>query len=351
MVADEPEEEDTPLKETLEAFGQRLAEIGESQDFEQVDAIQTEILAIDIDSVTHPNDACMMMHIVSFTMRDATTYKKIWQWANRLASKFESDGTAVSLLASIGDRIRVQDAEGFGESITVDRLEPLFRRSMLMDSARPRTFMRAGDHFAIEENYGEAERCYARAFRLARDAGDIAVRLAKLYQNTERPRDALHVLDVCLREGCNDAEVAWEAALTAFLVERYEAMLTYLDQFETAVGSLQWIDYYRSIGLLEQGDGKGALAAIARESQHCDVNAFHVLAVRGICHGIIGQGDEALRDLHAALQVHLSSIDYLSPTGISSLLARCRKCALVDLDAPGLLAQIDRRLLQIGPGS
>ena len=137
-----------------------------------------------------------------------------------------------------------------------------------------RQVIAAGDHFMSEQNLGEAERCYARSFRLKRNLGEVAIKLASLYRETDRLRDALHVLDVCLREGADIPQVAWEAGLTAFTLKRYEVMLTYLDRYKSAVGDQLWIDYYRATGLLERGEPAAALEAIQHEqelsaSPHC----------------------------------------------------------------------------------
>ncbi len=91
--------------------------------------------------------------------------------------------------------------------------------------------MRAGDHYFAEQNLGEQSDVMHGVFRLKRDLSDVALKLALLYRDTDRPRDALHVLDVCLREGGDNPQLAWEAGLTAFSLKRYEVMLTYLDRF------------------------------------------------------------------------------------------------------------------------
>src|SRR5439155_18241347 len=117
-------------------------------------------------------------------------------------------------------------------AIAKERLELLFRQSLDLDTDDAANHARAGAWFLGEENYGEAERCLARAFRLQRDNSFLAQRLAEVYNRTERPRDALAVLDLCLREGCDEPQVAWDAALAAFRLDQYDVMLTYLDRFE-----------------------------------------------------------------------------------------------------------------------
>lgn len=316
---DQPKEK-TPLEDELRELANRMTQVREGFEAEDIAQIRAELMAIDDDRATHRDDTCMMMHIMNFLIGDCEDTEEIWIWANHQAARFKDDGTAISILAATGNQIRLGSSE-FGKTITTERLEPLVRKSLQLDSTRPRTFMRAGDHFAVEENYGEAERCYARAFRLCRDGGDVALRLAKLYLTIDRERDALHVLDVCLRTGAEEPEVAWEAVLTAFSLGRYEAMLTYLDRFENMVGTMPWANYYRSIGLLEQGDVDEALAAIQRESQLSD-DGFHVLITLGCCKALKQIPTEAEASIRAALAKPLREIDYLIPSSIASLLTR-----------------------------
>ena len=59
-----------------------------------------------------------------------------------------------------------------------------------------RNFLRAGDHFAAEDNQGEAERCFARAFRLDRVDGNIVRRLADLYSKFNTPEEKKRAIQV-----------------------------------------------------------------------------------------------------------------------------------------------------------
>ena len=88
-------------------------------------------------------------------------------------------------------------------------------------------------------------------------------------------------MDLCIREGTDEPRVAWEAALQAFTLDRFDVMLTYLEKFEAESGTQPWIDYYRAIGLLEQGDAAAAKQAVERERELAGKDEFHLDAVTG----------------------------------------------------------------------
>ena len=127
----------------------------------------------------------------------------------------------------------------------------MFRESLKLDGKRVNNFRRAGDYFYNEENLGQAEWCYARGFRLDRADASLALRLADVYRNTDRPRDAMNALDMCLREGCEEAAVAWEAAMCAADLEHHDSLLTYLVQFEMQEPDALWTNYCRASSLCD----------------------------------------------------------------------------------------------------
>lgn len=337
---------DTPLAATIESFGKRLSEIAEESFLDDLAQLRSEVMAIGLDDITTREDACGLLFMVCYMLGDHEQVQSVWQWANQLVAKFDDDAAALSLLGDLGNRIRFGPNTEFSQTITVERLDPIFRKALQQDDVGPRTYMRCGDHYMATENHGEAERCYARGFRLLRSAGDIALRLASLYRDTDRPRDALHVLDLSIREGADDPRVAWEAALTAFMLDRFEIMLTYLDQYESDVGTEPWIDYYRSIGLLEQGDGHGAKVAIERERDLIGKDAFHLDIVTGCALAAAGELDSAESFFRRAGETPLYEAEMLSPSGISALLHRAEAAAKSSL--PEFLGRFQNRILQAG---
>lgn len=336
----------TPYRERLLEIGAMFDTLSEERLAEDLARIRTEIRSVDPSTVQHDTDACALMHMMGFAMGDGDEAAEIWTWANQLAKNFQENPAVLSMLGDLGNRLRFGPNEEFGETITADRLEPLFRKAIQLKDAKSGTFMRAGDHFLAEQNLGEAERCYARSFRLKRNLGEVAIKLATVYRDTDRMRDALHVLDVCLREGADIPQVAWEAGLTAFSLKRYEIMLTYLDHYKAAVGDQLWVDYYRATGLLETDKPAEALEAIDSERILVGESALHLSIIRGCALAALNDHAGARTEFAEALATPLYSVDYLSGPGIAALLMRAIAACRVLIDDTQLATQFENRMLE-----
>ena len=53
--------------------------------------------------------------------------------------------------------------------------------------------------------------------------------------------------------GSDSPDVAWQAAVLAHSLANYEALLTYLDHYETILPGRPTVNYYRASGLIELG--------------------------------------------------------------------------------------------------
>ncbi len=336
----------TPYRERLLEIGAMFEAISEERLNDDLARIRNEIRSIDPAMVHHDTDACALMHMMGFAMGEGEEAPEVGAWANRLAKNFQENPAVLSMLGDLGNRLRFGPNEKFGETITADRLEPLFRKAIQLKDAKSGTFMRAGDHFLAEQNLGEAERCYARSFRLKRNLGEVAIKLATVYRDTDRMRDALHVLDVCLREGADIPQVAWEAGLTAFSLKRYEVMLTYLDHYKAAVGEQLWVDYYRATGLVETDKPAEALEAIENERKLVGEPALHLAIIRGCALAALDMREGAGDEFRAALDFPIYEVDYLSGSGIAALLMRAAHSARALLDDEPLAMQIENRMLE-----
>jgi tetratricopeptide (TPR) repeat protein len=336
----------TPHRQRLLEIGAMFEALSEETVSEDLARIREAVRSVDTNSVDHDTDACALLHMMGYAVGEGEDAAEVWAWANQLAKNFQENPAVLSMLGDLGNRLRFGPNEEFGATITSDRLEPLFRKAIQLKDAKSGTFMRAGDHFMAEQNLGEAERCYARSFRLKRNLGEVAIKLASLYRETDRLRDALHVLDLCLREGADIPQVAWEAGLTAFTLKRYEIMLTYLDRYKAAVGDQLWIDYYRATGLLECGEPAAALEAINHEQELVGEPALHLSIIRGCAYAALSKVAAAQQEFLSALATPLSSVDYLSAPGITSLLMRALNACQNDLADKKLTTQFEDRLLE-----
>lgn len=348
---DESDEESegptTPLGAVIQDFYIRMMQSGGEPD--ELAAILTDILANDPNSVSDPEDASRLMHVARFVSADPARTADTWNWSLAFLPKYPQHATILSMQAALGAHLR-EVAEGtLNDAISDERLEKQFRQSLDLDPNAGDNFARAGTYYLTQENYGEAERCLARGFRLMRTSGHLALRLAEVYQRTDRPRDAVAVLDMALREGCDDPDVAWEAALNANHVEQYEAALTYLDRFDEWRPEEPWSNYYRACALLELNRPEEALDALQRESEFNPELTYHVEVLRASALAGLKKTDEFKRQLQLMLAIPLTEVTYLTPGGLQKMFTRLWMSAseCVNPDDPSLL-QLETRLLEAG---
>ena len=325
-----------------------MTELMENPGEEEFEALRADVMAMDASLVSHHDDTAGILHLMGYLVGSGEDGEDIWKWANGLAASHRNQSVVISLLGTLGDALRSTGNETLAEKITADRTEQLFRKSMELDPAKARNFLRAGDHFAAQDNSGEAERCYARAFRLDRTDGNIVRRLADLYNNTDRPRDALHVLDVSLREGSDDAQVAFDAAMLAFRLQQYDATLTYLEKFEQLAGESLWTNYYRSVCFYEQGDYQKALECIDREEKLAESAGWHLELMKAVTKIRLQDIPGAQPHLEVALSTPFFEIDFLSSTGLMELMQRLAVVADEVLNDQAMVVRIESRLLRSG---
>ncbi|MCM2370136.1 tetratricopeptide repeat protein [Aporhodopirellula aestuarii] len=353
-AAAKDKQEGRELPDAIAAIHSRLAALSEEEwenggDSDSLDQIISDLLAIDPSNVGSDEEQQTFrhwaLHTISFLLRDAERATEIWDWAGRCLAAQRQDAVTLSLYARLGCRLRYNCAEQMSDRIDESQLESWFRESLDLDPEKASNFGRAGDFFLFLENLGEAERCYARGFRLDRSHAELASKLARVYRRTERERDALAVLDMAIRAGADEPDLFWEAALSAQNLDQHEATLTYLDGFEKRTPNQAWVNYYRTVALLELQRFPEALAAAERESELNPECPFPVLVHRAAVAAGTGELDELRRLLGEVLAIPLASIDYLSISGIEKVLVRLWASTEALGEDDELRTQVSNRLL------
>lgn len=322
--APEPEPAQSPMRPVFDQIVEQLQ--SSDEDDNKLDVLR-QVLALVPDRFTDPRDAASFLHLLPFLLSDEAPFEAIWTWGQKVAAPFPQTAFVLSLLASLGEVLRNWPESNMDKRIDVQHLDTLFRQALVVDPDNAFSHAQAGGFYLGQGNLGEAERCLARGFRLQRHNGSLALRLADIYQRTDRPRDALAVLDLCLREGCQDAPVAWEAAMLAHHLEQFESLLTYLDCFESLQPDEPWVGHYRAIGLLERGQPEQALEALALEEQRSPDRPFAIDILRACVASALGRSEDYRRHVEKILAVKWATVDYFTWNGFVGLTARLWKAS------------------------
>ncbi|XZE45414.1 tetratricopeptide repeat protein [Pirellulaceae bacterium SH467] len=358
-----PISSDTPLFSWLEDFAKRLqaARDASAEDMD-IEAFRSELLLSQNRDWSHPEDIGRALYFMIYLISPGSDYRAIWTWANGLVSGFQETGYLISLLARLG--MAVNAAERFEQFSNLDfanlseelppavieseRLDQLVRKSLQLDSNSVNNNYRAGEIFEYIDNAGEAERCYARAFKLDRSREDAALALARIYMNTERNSDAHYVLDLCIREGGSSPELYFEAAMRAHALSMHELQVSYLKTLLERFPPVPWSYYYLAIGLLELKKPDEALEAIAKEIKEFEGIGVHIDAIQAEAYAMMGSFERARHSITHGLSRSLVSSDALTHGGISSAMDRLWRAAKLIPNARDLQQHVETRLLQCG---
>ncbi|XZE34205.1 tetratricopeptide repeat protein [Pirellulaceae bacterium SH501] len=353
----------TPLFKWLEDFAKRLqAARDQAPEEMDIDAFRNELLLSQNRDWSHPEDIGRALYFMIYLISPGSDYREIWTWANRLVAGFQETGYLISLLARLG--MAINAAERFEQFSNLDfsnlaeelppavieseRLDQLVRKSLQLDSNSVNNNFRAGEIFEYIDNAGEAERCYARAFKLDRSREDAALALARIYMNSERNSDAHYVLDLCIREGGSSAELFFEAAMRAHALSMHELQVSYLKTLLERFPPVPWCYYYLAIGLLEIKKPTEALETIEHEIKEFEGVGVHIDAIQAEAHAILGNFDKARQCIQNGLSKSLVSSDALTQGGISSAMDRLWRAAKLIPTATDLQKRVEERLLQCG---
>lgn len=310
----EPDRPPSPLADLVQGLIDEL-EAAESED--TVNDIRARVLAIPPQSVTDDRDVSRLLQLLKYTLTPKADAGAIWGWAEAAGEPFIRLPNILchrAVLGAILTRFPIVPPV-----VSTDRVAELFRASMDLDPNSAFSHSQAGTFHLQQGNLGEAERCLSRACRLDRAASMPALQLSEVYSQTDRRRDGLAVLDMCLREGTQDHNVAWEAALCAYGLEQYEPMLTYLDRFDQWKPATPWSGHYRAAGLLELERYAEALVAVESDEKINPEAPYAALLQKVSCYAGLFRNDECRAGLKQILEIPLRTIETLSVQGLARL--------------------------------
>jgi tetratricopeptide (TPR) repeat protein len=320
---DEADEADDELESVLEKANALLRRFFNSEDDDEAerDQVVTEYLMLTGDQLIAPQPSAALLHFAEPLNGEGKRAAEFWVWGQTFEKAFPDTAGVVCRVAALANTLRYSGGEETHDLIDGEFIENMFKRAMSLDRESVSAHWLAGEHYLSHEEHGEAERCLARACRLDRKFSRPALLLAEVYRQTDRPRDALAVLDMCLRDGCDDEGVAWEALVKAVSARQYESALTYADYHDKLKPEEGWVNYYRAIAHLELKHGEDVLRAIDAERQREDLPGTYHLDVLATCAFVLLDSNEEARAMFdQVLTTRVSSIEFMTQVGINNLL-------------------------------
>jgi tetratricopeptide (TPR) repeat protein len=333
---------DVPLSPIVEEFYERLQNCEGNE--EVIEQIRKDLFGTQPDSAGTADDCQHLIHLATFLI-DPDCIESALLWAQGLMKHFPQSDELQSMFATFASRLLAADEKAIGTLVTWDQITSLFRESIDRNPKSAKNYGRAGNHFLSLGEYGDAERCLARAFRLDRTYAMASLGLAQVYASTERPRDALAVLDMALREGCDDPRIAWEAALHAKSLDQFTSMLTYLDHYDQQMPDEPWSNYYRGFAYVELLRPKEALKALEREAEINPEAEYPIKLLQTCALGQLDKVEEFSMGLTEILEIPLKTVDSLSHAGLAQLFRRLWITSKCLPSRNPLREKLDQRLL------
>lgn len=287
-----------------------------------VASIFEDLVVLTTQPIADARDAAWIIHLTHLSSRFIGRELEAWQAVWPAVRPYLRDGVVMNVLADLGRTLRDRLQEGADQYVSTEQIDQWFRTSLELEPDHGRNFARAADYYAATNRTGEAERCFARAFRLDRSNGHLALSLAEIYHQSERPRDGLAVLDMAIREGAEDPVVFWQAGIIALSVEQYESAASYFARFEELQPGEAWTQYYRALALLESGRPGLAIAAIDQEAERSPAHRLPIAILRAWSCELLQRTDRMEQHLAEILDLPLSQVDYLTESGLTRLFER-----------------------------
>ncbi|WP_165231329.1 hypothetical protein [Aquisphaera insulae] len=338
----------SPLQTKAQEIMTRASQLGAEDRSDQWPPLVAEARAVDPATITLSDDAVALLFVVDCLLSEDSDPAATWSWAIRIADRFPEDPRVQSRVAELGGKLLSFPDSPLEGLIAAEDLERRHRRAMDLAPEDPGCFARAGVFYLDAENQSEAERCLARGFRLDRTSSFFALNLARIYQQSDRPRDAVAVLDLCLREGSEDPTISWQAATLAAALGQWESVLTYIDHYEAHDPGEPWASYYRAFAFVKLDRPDEALEAAAEEGRRSPERPFAWEPLAAAAAAQKGDLDDFRARLEAILDRPLSGVDYLTPRGKVQILELLRTAAKsLPADDPSR-ARLDEILLASG---
>ncbi|MDF1663400.1 MAG: tetratricopeptide repeat protein, partial [Planctomycetota bacterium] len=235
------------------------------------------------------------------------------------------DPSVKGLLADLADAYRILENEA--DRPSVDDVDKLYKAALELDISHVQTYFNAGAFYKSIDRVSESERCFARASRLDRSWGPAALALAEIYLNSDRPTDAVDVLDLAIRHGCIDPNVVWQAGLGAFRLQMWMRSISYFQLFRQLNSTQPFTQYYTALALCHLEKYQEAIDAIEIEVKINPGIAFAAHSIKCLSYARLSKKKAAESEIDICLNYSFASIQGLNVSGMSKAAERIRQAA------------------------
>lgn len=313
----------TPMMTLFQETAAKLQSSGNQQGL--IQELVVELLDTRPQSLEDERDAAYYLRMLAWAFQLGLEVPALWKKAKLVAKSYSKDPTVSGLFADLADAYR--NLEGEAERPTVEEVDKLYQAALSLDIGQVQSYFNAGVFYKSIDRLSEAERCFARASRLDRSWGPAALALAEIYLQSERPSDAVEVLDLAIRHGCKDPNIVWQAGLGAFRLEMWLRAVSYFQLFRQLVDNQPFTQYYTALALCQLEKYQEAIDAIDIEVKINPGLAFAAHSIKSLSFAKLGKNQEAELEIDACLNYRFASVKGLNASGLSKAIERVRQAA------------------------
>ena len=257
-----------------------------------------KILQLTTDGLTEIEflDASNLLNRLRLLVGDSAKITESWTWVKRMVAMFPDRGIPLTALAFHGFWHRSRATNANIEPASLGLPEPAELERWIADAFekepnRVGVAITAGMIFHAHGNKREAQRYFSRATQIDRSDEYATVTLAQLYEEAERPKDALATIELYTRAGGRHPGLLWQATQIAFRNEMPQEFLAYYSAYTELQPSYPMLDAQR-IGMLCRTDQwTEALKGLDALDNALETPGRDRLFVRALCQAELG--DEA----------------------------------------------------------
>ncbi len=309
-------------------------ETGQSQPFPKATELATKerevfekIVALTPDSITGPNDkridedefyAASQPLLQFLTLRSPENIAASWNWVKRMADAFPNRGRSLAALAFHGlvyrkNAAAIQLDPGLIDLPPSETLEHWIAKAFEMEPNRTGIATIAGRIFREHGKSRESQRYFSRATQIDRLNDFATISLAELYEESDRPKDAMATIELYTRAGGRHPGLLWNAMQIAFRNEMPDEFLRYYSTYTSIQPPYPMLDAQR-IGALCRLERFGdALKALDVFDEQIGGVGLDSAFLRALCQAELGDNSWT-KTFAAAFQRGETEIDGLLGT-------------------------------------